>query len=140
MVNYDCHFNNTHKFDNERARLEHEKICPDKKPNLFCPFHQEHELTIYNYDKHIKRCPYRPKDDKMETNNNENSNNEVKTSNNNTNNELNNIDNSGDENNDNKSKVNDKYVEDAKIFDFDCEYPDDDVFDKEDFIFKQCYK
>ena len=140
MVNYDCRYNKNHTFDNEISRLEHEKICPDKKQIILCPFNQEHQLTIKNYNKHIKRCTFRPKAVKMETNNNKNNNNKVKAINSNTNNEMNNIDNSGDENKGNESRVDDKYVEDEKIFDFDCEYPDEDVFDEEDFIFKQCYK
>ena len=72
-----CRYNNKHKFDTDDALLSHEKYCPDKSKRTDlkeCPFSNKHVVLTKQYEKHIKICKYRPKktEQKEEQKNTEN--------------------------------------------------------------------
>ena len=141
-----CRYNSKHKFASDDALFKHEENCPDKekKNMIVCPFTQKHIIPKRQYESHIKNCNYKPKKPKNKNikDNNENfkdiENNKIK---------QNNIQNSNNNNENNKNDT-DYSVEDEnknedinkiKIFDFDDNDNNGDVFDEDDFIFKQCY-
>ena len=146
MPKKECRYNKKHKFDSEEAQLEHESRCPDKKKRTDlkeCPFSNRHIVTTKQYENHIKKCKFRPKTVKKEEpkNDNENSNNHNNPGNTNNNdnnkNEVNNSEFWGDEldTNENRNNESNKII----VFNFDGKDNNDDVFEEDDFIFKQCY-
>ncbi len=140
MPKKECRYNKKHKFDSEEAQLDHESKCPDKKKRTDlkeCPFTNRHIVTTKQYENHIKKCKFRPKIVKKEEPKNDNENNNIKSQNNK--NEWNSLDNWGDEL-DNNASINDDFNKrHEKIFNFDGKDLNEDVFEEEDFIFKQCY-
>ena len=140
MQKKECRYNKKHKFDSEEAQLDHESKCPDKKKRTDlkeCPFTNRHIVTTKQYENHIKKCKFRPKIVKKEEPKNDNENNNIKSQNNK--NEWNSLDNWGDEL-DNNASINDDFNKrHEKIFNFDGKDLNEDVFEEEDFIFKQCY-
>ena len=140
MPKKECRYNKKHKFDSEEAQLDHESKCPDKKKGTDlkeCPFTNRHIVTTKQYENHIKKCKFRPKIVKKEEPKNDNENNNIKSQNNK--NEWNSLDNWGDEL-DNNASINDDFNKrHEKIFNFDGKDLNEDVFEEEDFIFKQCY-
>ena len=156
MKKKECRYNPRHKFDTVKLQLEHESKCPDKNRRTDlkeCPFTNRHILTIKQYEAHIKKCKFRPKitstttnknesDNKNNSNSNGNGNsNSNNSKNNNVNDDLNDLENWGDENDNNNQKNNkdSKKKEEEKCFDFDGKEVTGDVFEEDDFIFKQCY-
>ena len=140
MPKKECRYNKKHKYDSEEAQLDHESKCPDKKKRTDlkeCPFTNRHIVTTKQYENHIKKCKFRPKIVKKEEPKNDNENNNIKSQNNK--NEWNSLDNWGDEL-DNNASINDDFNKrHEKIFNFDGKDLNEDVFEEEDFIFKQCY-
>ena len=140
MPKKECRYNKKHKFDSEEAQLDHESKCPDKKKRTDlkeCPFTNRHIVTTKQYENHIKKCKFRPKIVKKEEPKNDNENNNIKSKKNK--NEWNSLDNWGDEL-DNNASINDDFNKrHEKIFNFDGKDLNEDVFEEEDFIFKQCY-
>ena len=146
MPKKECRYNPKHKFDSEEAQLEHESKCPDKKKRKDlkeCPFTNRHIVTIKQYENHIKKCKFRPKTVKKEEiknddeNLNNNNNDDNRNDNNKNQNDWNCLDNWGDEN-DNNEKKNEN-LKKIQRFIFDGKDTNDDVFEEDDFIFKQCY-
>ena len=59
-----CRYNHKHKFETEEQLLSHEKYCPDKSKRTDlkeCPYNPRHIVLTKQYEKHIKTCKYRPK-------------------------------------------------------------------------------
>ncbi len=146
MPRKECRYNGKHKFDTEEAQLEHEAKCPDKKKRTDlkeCPFTNRHILTLKQYENHIKKCKYKPKVIKKEENKNqiknEDNNNNEKINNNETNKEWNSVENWGDDYNSKETGKVDPLSFHEKIFNIDPKYANEDVFDDDDFIFKQSY-
>ena len=146
MPKKECRYNQRHKFDNEIAQLEHEHKCPDKKKRtdlIECPYTNRHVISIKQYENHIKKCKFRPKTVKKEEiknddeNLNNNNNDDNRNDNNKNQNDWNCLDNWGDEN-DNNEKKNEN-LKKIQRFIFDGKDTNDDVFEEDDFIFKQCY-
>ena len=146
MPKKECRYDKSHKFNTEEEHLEHEAKCPTKKKRTDlkeCPYSNRHILTIKQYERHIKNCKFRPKIvkkeiDKNADNNNSNNNN---GKNNNNNNEFKwNESNEfwGDEKDGNCENNNPNQVNENKNFNFDVKN-EGDVFEIEDFIFRQCY-
>ena len=134
MPKFNCRYNNKHEYRTEEEQLSHEKICPDKKnrPDLkLCPYTDRHILKVTMYEKHIKNCKYK-KQVKKEEKSNQISNNiddgwgDV---NRNINININTNHDSIKDNNHNMIKV--ETDENYEI--------DEDIFEEDDFIFKQCY-
>ena len=146
MPKKECRYNKKHKFDSEEAQLEHESRFPNKMKRTDlkeCPFSNRHIVTTKQYENHIKKCKFRPKTVKKEEpkNDNENSNNQnnpgITKNNDNNKNEVNNSEFWGDEldTNENRNDESNKIT----VFNFDGKDNNDDVFEEDDFIFKQCY-
>ena len=145
-----CRYNSKHTFDSEEEQLNHEAKCPSKKERTDlkeCPFTRRHIVTTKQYENHIKKCKYKPKIVKKEeiNENNENlnkdKNNEIMQNDNKSKNqnEWDSIDNWGDENNE-KIKENEKdNLKKNQSFKYDLNDAKNDIFEEEDFIFKQCY-
>ncbi len=129
-----------------------ESKCSSGKEDIYkyiCPYNKNHKLTEIQYERHLERCPSKPKDAKNDINNNIDND---KININNENNDIN--DNNTNKDIDEKKIIN-KFVEDEKDdkcdiinpnpviesnnFNLDVKY-DGDGFEKEDFIFKQCYE
>ena len=149
MPKKECRYNPKHKFDTEQAQLDHESKCPDKKKRTDlkeCPYTNRHIVTIRQYENHIKKCKFKPKVVKKE----EKINNDKNKNNKDTNKENKNNDakfkwdgdkefwgDDADKNDDTNSKENEIK---KKIFNFDeKDINNGDVFEEDDFIFKQCY-
>ena len=138
-----CRYNNKHKFETEEELLSHEKYCSDKskrKDLKECPYNPRHIVLTKQYEKHIKICKNRPKDEPKKEN--------KKTEENNpTNGNDNNIkkyedwdlkvdhwiDESLENNEDMKKEKNKIIIQKLKSTN------NQDVFDDDDFIFKNCY-
>ena len=140
----ECRYNPKHKFDTEDAQLDHEKRCPDKKKRTDlkeCPYSNRHIVNTKQYENHIKKCKFKPKEKKekpsnvIETSNNNNNNSKEKNKIENKKNEWD--ENWGEDNNDSNEKVDNDLKKEGE-FNFDVKN-DDDVFEDEDFIFKQAY-
>ena len=59
-----CRYNHKHKYETEEQLLSHEKYCPDKSKRTDlkeCPYNPRHIVLTKQYEKHIKTCKYRPK-------------------------------------------------------------------------------
>ena len=137
-----CRYNHKHKFETEEQLLSHEKYCPDKSKRTDlkeCPYNPRHIVLTKQYEKHIKTCKYRPKNvpKKEEPKVDEN-------------NYFNDTDNKKNENWDlkveqwineavdnnetmSKNEKNKIIIEKLKSTN------NEDVFDDDDFIFKNCY-
>ena len=138
-----CRYNNKHKFETEEELLSHEKYCSDKskrKDLKECPYNPRHIVLTKQYEKHIKICKNRPKDEPKKEN--------KKTEENNpTNGNDNNlkkfedwdlkvdhwIDENLENNEDMKKEKNKIIIQKLKSTN------NQDVFDDDDFIFKNCY-
>ena len=144
-----CRYNNKHKYDTEEDQLKHEATCPDKKIRTDlkeCPYSNRHIVTTKQYENHIKKCKFKPKIEKKDEPNKKNNNQNTPTSNqtnyveNNNDNNINqndwNTDNWGDINETNENKNED--FKKNKTFNFD-KADSNDIFEDEDFIFKECY-
>ena len=107
---------------------------------IICPYNKDHKLLKTQYERHLKKCANRPKAVKKDINNekddkNKNDNN----GNNNLNNEnKNNNEFLDDEKNSESYNINPNPVIEVKNSIFDDKY-DGNVFEEEDYIFKQCY-
>ena len=148
MPKKNCRYAPQHKFDTEEELLNHEAKCPSRKKRTdlkVCPFSRKHIVNTKQYEVHIKKCKFRPKTlKKEETNKNkENSNKDdggvvIKNDNKNHNqNDWNALDNWGDENDETFKEKGD--LKKNNSFKFDLNDSQNDVFEEEDFIFKQCY-
>ena len=143
MPKRECRYNPRHKFDNEKAQLEHEHKCPDKKKRtdlIVCPYTNRHIVFVNQYENHIKKCNFKQKSCKLLEE--ENKIEDIKKTDEKI--ILNNLGN--DENNsglikgNNKRKKHKKDKDRINIFVFDGKSADDDDdFDEDDFIFKSCY-
>ena len=138
-----CRYNNKHKFETEEELLSHEKYCSDKskrKDLKECPYNPRHIVLTKQYEKHIKICKNRPKDEPKKEN--------KKTEENNpTNGNDNNlkkfedwdlkvdhwIDENLENNEDMKKEKNKIIIQKLKSTN------NQDIFDDDDFIFKNCY-
>ena len=133
MPKKECRYNPKHKFDTEQAQLDHESKCPDKKKRTDlkeCPYTNRHIVTIRQYENHIKKCKFKPKVVK----NKENKNNDAKFK---WDGDKEFWGDDVDKNDDTNSKENEIK---KKIFNFDeKDINNGDVFEEDDFIFKQCY-
>ena len=61
-----CRYNNKHKFETDEQLLSHEKYCPDKSKRTdlkVCPYDPKHIVLTKQYEKHIKTCKHRPKNE-----------------------------------------------------------------------------
>ena len=136
MSKIECSYNFKHKFDIIEKRLYHESQCPDKekrKDLTVCPYTNLYVIKKTQLKFHKKNCDHnKPKKDKKEE--------EEKNDNGNNNYENVNIngDNIFDDNNSEKQNDINKNLE--NIFNFDDLDTNKNVFDEEDFIFKQCYQ
>ena len=137
-----CRYNNKHKFDTDEALLSHEKYCPDKSKRTDlkeCPFSNKHIVLTKQYEKHIKICKYRPKKQKKkeEQKNTENitpiiEEEKIK--------KFEDWDFKVDEWIDDTIKNNQIDIDKNKIIIEKLKTPSNkDVFDDDDFIFKECY-
>ncbi len=141
----ECRYNGKHKFETEEAQLEHEKKCPDKKKRTDlkeCPYSNRHIVNTKQYETHIKKCKFKPKEKKeipanANNNPNDNNNNKEKNKIESKNDEWNNTSDTwgNDDLNDSQKEDNSKKEE---TFNFNVK-DDNDVFEEEDFIFKQAY-
>ena len=142
MPKKSCRYNNKHKYDTDEALLNHEKYCPDKSKRTDlkeCPFSNKHVVLTKQYEKHIKICKYRPK--KIENKE------EQKIPGNNTpkmdeekNNNNDDWDGKVEEWIDETVKKNEIDINKNKLIIEKLKAPSNkDVFDDEDFIFKECY-
>ena len=135
MLKQECRYNAKHKFNTEEEQLEHESKCKDKEKRTdlkVCPFTNRHILKISQFNNHIKKCKYKPKDFGKPTQKND--------KNNNANNDFI-AENWGDWGGENETKNEDETVAkpEKRNFNFDFKDNNGDVFDEDDFIFKQCY-
>ena len=138
-----CRYNNKHKFQTEAEVLSHEKYCPDKSKRTdlkVCPYDPKHVVLTKQYEKHIKSCKHKPKEVPKE---------EKKVD---ENDELKNNDN-GMKNFENWDIKTDQWIDDFVennetlikneknkiIIEKLKSTNNQDVFDDEDFIFKNCY-
>ena len=138
MPKKQCRYNNKHKFDTDEALLSHEKYCPDKSKRTDlkeCPFSNRHIVLTKQYEKHIKICKYRPK--KPEQKNTENitpiiEEEKIK--------KFEDWDFKVDEWIDDTIKNNQIDIDKNKLIIEKLKTPSNkDVFDDDDFIFKECY-
>ena len=138
MPKKQCRYNNKHKFDTDEALLSHEKYCPDKSRRTDlkeCPFSNKHIVLTKQYEKHIKICKYRPK--KPEQKNTENitpiiEEEKIK--------KFEDWDFKVDEWIDDTIKNNQIDIDKNKLIIEKLKTPSNkDVFDDDDFIFKECY-
>ena len=138
MPKKQCRYNNKHKFDTDEALLSHEKYCPDKSKRTDlkeCPFSNKHIVLTKQYEKHIKICKYRPK--KPEQKNTENitpiiEEEKIK--------KFEDWDFKVDEWIDDTIKNNQIDIDKNKLIIEKLKTPSNkDVFDDDDFIFKECY-
>ena len=143
MPKKECRYNPRHKFDSEVAQLEHEHKCPDKKKRTDlkeCPYTNRHIISVKQYENHIKKCNFKQKSCKILEEENKIGDikiNDEKIILNNLGNEENN---SGAIKGNNKKKKHKKDKDQIKVFVFDGKSVDDeDDFDEDDFIFKNCY-
>ena len=143
MPKKECRYNPRHKFDNEIAQLEHEHKCPDKKKRTDlkeCPYTNRHIISVKQYENHIKKCNFKQKSCKLLEEENKIGDikiNDKKIILNNLGNEENN---SGVIKGNNKKRKHKKDKDKIKVFVFDGKSVDDeDDFDEDDFIFKNCY-
>ena len=142
---YNCRYNKGkgHRyFKTEQELLDHEKNCPDKKKRTDlkeCPYNPKHVVLTKQYEKHIKTCKNKPKENPKKE--------ELKV-------EENIIQKDNQKNNKSEDwdlKV-DQWIEEGtadtpeikdeknKIIIQKLKTPSNqDVFDDEDFIFKSCY-
>ena len=109
--------------------------CSSEKEDIYkliCPYNKIHKLTETQYERHLKKCPNRPKTKKNinKKNDNNNANNE-----NENNNEFLDDEKISESYNDNPNL---SPVIKVKNFNFD-DKDDGNVFGEEDFVFKQCY-
>ena len=133
-----CRYNKKHEFQTEEDQLSHERTCPDKKnrPDLkVCPFTNRHILKVTMYEKHIKNCKYKKQikqeDPAIPTRNDfDNGWGDINNNTNNTNNT--NINNNN--NNTNKNPDDTVQIEADENYDI-----DENIFEEDDFIYKQCY-
>ena len=146
MPKKSCRYNNKHKFDTDDALLSHEKYCPDKSKRTDlkeCPFSNKHIVLTKQYEKHIKICKYRPKNapQKEDQKNNENNNiNSTDMSNDEKNKKIEDWELKVDEWIDDSVKKDEIDVNKNKLIIEKLKTPSNqDVFDDDDFIFKQCY-
>ena len=154
MTKKECRYNKKHKFDTEDAQLKHEAICPDEKKRKDlkrCPFTKRHILPIKQYENHIKKCKYKPKEEQKVEKKDEKTNENIQNSeewkgggenvtqnNNNACDEWEGfLDDFG--NNKNEKKKNDYKIDYQKLFNMDEKSITKNVFEEEDFIFSQCY-
>ena len=135
MVKLRCNYNSKHKFDTMEKKLDHESQCPDKekrKDLIVCPFTNRHVIKVSQLENHIINCDYK-KHQKFKKEEKEEEKNNIEK-------DIfkNKKDNINDKNRKNK-KQNDikKYLD--NIFNFDDLDSNKNVFDEEDFVFKQCY-
>ena len=143
MPKKSCRYNNKHKLDSEEELLSHEKICPDKSKRTDlkeCPYSNKHIVLTKQYEKHIKICKYRPKNNPKK----EEQKTEENNSNDNNNNELNKLadwDINVEQWINEETLKNDKNNEKNKIIIEKLKAPSNkDVFEEEeDFIYKECY-
>ena len=137
-----CRYNNKHKFDTDEALLSHEKYCPDKSKRTDlkeCPFSNKHIVLTKQYEKHIKICKYRPKkpEQKEEQKNTENitpiiEEEKIK--------KFEDWDFKVDEWIDDTIKNNQIDIDKNKLIIEKLKTPSNkDIFDDDDFIFKECY-
>ena len=142
MPKKSCRYNAKHKYDTDEDLLSHEKYCPDKSKRTdlkVCPYNSKHVVLTKQYEKHIKNCKSKlkaiPKKEEDNKNDNDNGNN---NDNNNKNEdwELNVekwIDESVSKNEPTKNEKNKIIIEKLRSNN------NQDIFDEEDFIFKECY-
>ena len=137
-----CRYNNKHKYETEEELLSHEKYCPDKSKRTDlkeCPFSNKHIVLTKQYEKHIKICKYRPKktEQKEEQKNTENNTpiiEEEKIK------KFEDWDFKVDEWIDDTIKNNQIDIDKNKLIIEKLKTPSNkDVFDDDDFIFKECY-
>ena len=129
----ECRYNPKHKFNTEDEQLNHESKCPDKEKRTdlkLCPFTNRHILKISQFNSHIKKCKYKPKDYGLQTQKNE------KNQDNGFN--FDNLVDWGEDNETRKDEENDG-AKTEKKFNFDFKDINKNVFDEDDFIFQQCY-
>ena len=138
-----CRYNNKHKFETEEDLLNHEKYCSDKskrKDLKVCPYNPKHIVLTKQYEKHIKICKNRPKDEPKK----DDKKTEEKNSSNSNDNNIKKfedwdlkvdhwIDESLENNEDMKKEKNKIIIQKLKSTN------NQDVFDDDDFIFKNCY-
>ena len=138
-----CRYNNKHKFETEEDLLNHEKYCSDKskrKDLKECPYNPRHIVLTKQYEKHIKICKNRPKDEPKKENKKAEENNPTNGNDNN----LKKfedldlkvdhwIDENLENNEDMKKEKNKIIIQKLKSTN------NQDVFDDDDFIFKNCY-
>ena len=138
-----CRYNKKHACKSKEDRLNHESTC--KKDNninnlIECPYNRDHVMTKKQFESHYKNCQDYKKFIKSQKNNNYISN------------EDNNLDNGGENNINEKNnfkndEINEDEIENEDInkdkenhFDFEKNVDPKKIFEKEDFIFKQCYE
>ena len=138
-----CRYNNKHKFDSEEELLSHEKYCPDKSKRTDlkeCPYSNKHIVLTKQYEKHIKTCKYRPKNNSKKE---EQKIEEIKSNDNNNGNEINKYadwDLEVEQWINEETLNNDKINEKNKIIIKKLKAPSNqNVFVEEDFIYKECY-
>ena len=138
-----CRYNNKHKFETEEELLSHEKYCSDKRKRKDlkeCPYNPRHIVLTKQYEKHIKLCKNRPKDEPKKENKKAEENNPTNGNDNN----LKKfedwdlkvdhwIDENLENNEDMKKEKNKIIIQKLKSTN------NQDVFDDDDFIFKNCY-
>ena len=137
-----CRYNNKHKFETDEQLLSHEKYCPDKskrKDLKECPYNPRHIVLTKQYEKHIKTCKRKPKNVPIKEEQRLDENNSL---NDNGNKKMDDwdlmVDQWIDETVDNnetitKNEKNKIIIEKLKSTN------NQDVFDDDDFIFKNCY-
>ena len=142
MPKKSCRYNKSHKFDTDDEVLSHEKYCPDKskrKDLKVCPYNSKHVILTKQYEKHVKNCKYKPKDQPKTE--------ETKTD------EGNPLDKADSDNlfdnwdlkvekwfNESMENIDEIRKEKNKIITQKLKSnSNQDLFDEEDFIFKQCY-
>ena len=137
-----CRYNHKHKFETEEQLLSHEKYCPDKSKRTDlkeCPYNPRHIVLTKQYEKHIKTCKYKPKNVPKKE---EPKVNEKNSFNDTDNKKIEDWDlkveqwiNEAVDNNETMSKNEKNKIIIEKLKSTNKE----DVFDDDDFIFKNCY-
>ena len=137
-----CRYNHKHKYETEEQLLSHEKYCPDKSKRTDLkesPYNPRHIVLTKQYEKHIKTCKYRPKnvpkkeEPKLDENNffNDTDNKKIEDWDLKVEQWINEaVDNNETMSKNEKNKI---IIEKLKSTN------NEDVFDDDDFIFKNCY-
>ena len=144
MLTIKCRYNNKHKFKTDKDLFSHEKYCPDKNKRTdlkACPYTPKHIVLTKQYENHIKKCNYKPKEEPKKEETKVDENNDLAWDCNETQ-ENKDYHQSTDQCIEEYVKNNEALIKNEKnriIIEKLKSNNNQDVFDDEDFVYKNCY-